>query len=162
MLMGSNTAGKILQKVDNQLRGDIWGGVGVVCMDWSTLQPNLLAAVTFKTNQLEIWDTETGNLIKQFYFDNRVIKVSWCPTSKDHLVILTDEHEGIILNYVSGTNVLVNVPGITAIIWHPRTAGYLIVGKHTGQVYLFDWLKCIRKIEYQIPFEKLNEETKSQ
>ena len=39
----------VLSTLDKSLIQDIWGGVGVACLEWSELQPNLLAAVTFKT-----------------------------------------------------------------------------------------------------------------
>lgn len=35
---------------------EIWGGVGISCIDWSPLEDNLLAAVTLKTDRLEIWN----------------------------------------------------------------------------------------------------------
>jgi len=36
---------------------DSFGGVGVSCLDFSTTNTKLLAAVTLKTKLLEIWDT---------------------------------------------------------------------------------------------------------
>ena len=60
-------------------------------MDWSIPCPNLLAAVTYKTKALEIWDTETGNFIRRIMFENRVVKVSWSPTEKEYLFALTTE-----------------------------------------------------------------------
>ena len=45
------------------LNTDVWGGVSVACIDWHPKKGNLLAAMTLKTNNLEIWDVESGQLI---------------------------------------------------------------------------------------------------
>jgi L-ribulose-5-phosphate 3-epimerase UlaE len=43
---------------------DLFGGVGISCLDFSQLQSKMLAAVTVKTFLLEIWDTQTNQLVK--------------------------------------------------------------------------------------------------
>ena len=42
---------------------DIWGGVGVSCIDWNSIQTNVLAAVTMVTNRLEVWRVDTRKMI---------------------------------------------------------------------------------------------------
>jgi WD40 repeat protein len=42
------------------LNTDVWGGVGVSCVDWHPTVKNLLAAISLKTNVLEIWNVEIG------------------------------------------------------------------------------------------------------
>ena len=68
MLVGSGTAGAIYAGLNHTVKSDIWGGVGVACMDWSIPSPNLLAAVTFKTKALEVWDTDTSTFIRRIMF----------------------------------------------------------------------------------------------
>lgn len=45
------------------LNSDIWGGVGVSCVDWHPKEENLLAAMTLKTNRLEIWNVKSCQMV---------------------------------------------------------------------------------------------------
>jgi len=51
---------------------EIWGGVGISCIDWHPSQPNLLAAVTLKKNNLEVWDTQTGAVVAIIELPDRI------------------------------------------------------------------------------------------
>lgn len=118
-------AQQLMQKVDKTLKQDIWGGVGVACLEWNireegSRKPSLLAAVTFKTTTLEIWDTDSGNFIKRIKFDQKIIKVSWSPTNEDQLLVVTSDRYCFVVNYQTGQSVACGVPFITTAIWHPR------------------------------------------
>jgi len=52
---------------------DSFGGGGVSCLDFSTTNTKLLDAVTLKTKLLEIWDTQTNQLVKFYQLQNRIL-----------------------------------------------------------------------------------------
>lgn len=54
-LTKSFVVGKESEKFVSFLSGydlapEVWGGVGVSCIDWHPTEPNMLAALTLKTN----------------------------------------------------------------------------------------------------------------
>ena len=60
MIMKNFVVGRETEKIMQFISGrdfnpEIWGGVGISCIDWHPTQPNIIAALTLKTNQLEIW-----------------------------------------------------------------------------------------------------------
>jgi len=65
MLLGKNT------------EKDIWGGVGIHCIDWSPLEDNLLAAVTLKTDRLEIWQVNKGAMVAILDLKGKVSCIKW-------------------------------------------------------------------------------------
>ena len=42
---------------------EIWGGVGLTCIEWHPTEANTLAAITMKTNQLEVWKVDCAQMI---------------------------------------------------------------------------------------------------
>ena len=58
---------------------EIWGGVGVSCIEWNPIDQNILAAVTMKTNRLEIWDVARGQMISIMDLPKSAQKVIWNP-----------------------------------------------------------------------------------
>ena len=56
---------------------EIWGGVGIACFDWHPTEPNMLAAVTLKTNKLEIWRVDTGKMISIMDIGRQISLIRW-------------------------------------------------------------------------------------
>ena len=141
----------ILQSIDKTLKTDIWGGVGVACLEWSLLQPNLLAAVTFKTQTLEVWDTQTCNFINRIKFDQKICKVSWSPSEKNTLLLLTTNGFVFKVDYLTGQSKKLDLGFVTSASWHPRQAGRVLVGKLDGKVQLIDTKSTKTLMEYNTP-----------
>jgi WD40 repeat protein len=65
---------------------EIWGGVGISCIDWSPLEDNLLAAVTLKTDRLEIWDVQKGVMLAILDLKGKIINIKWSPNDNSTLI----------------------------------------------------------------------------
>jgi len=57
----------------------LWGGVGIACLDWNCIKPNILGAVTLKTNMLEIWNVESGTIENIIELPRPVHMIRWSP-----------------------------------------------------------------------------------
>ena len=74
--------GKEESKTNSVLHAhESFGGAGVTCLDFSTTNTKLLAAVTMKTRYLEIWDTQAATLHKIYSVKDRILQVSWSTTN---------------------------------------------------------------------------------
>ena len=78
-------------------RPEIWGGVGIACIDWNQIKPNLLAAVTLKTNMLEVWDIEQGTMVNIHELPRPVQMIKWSPHREDLLLAVADKASKLFL-----------------------------------------------------------------
>ena len=60
---------------------DVWGGVGVACIDWNKMQSNVLAAVTMVTNRLEVWQVDLRKMISIMDLEAKVTMIKWSPSN---------------------------------------------------------------------------------
>ena len=76
------------------------------CLEWNEAEgfSNLLACATYKTSELEIWDTEIGSFIKRMKFDSKIVKVAWSPTRHQFVMVMTADREAFIINYENGNS----------------------------------------------------------
>ena len=70
----------------NERKEMIWGGVGIACIDWNQVRPNILAAVTLKTNLLEVWDVEKAVMVNIHELPKQVQMVRWSPHRENSLL----------------------------------------------------------------------------
>ena len=102
-------AGKKVRSITQALLGidinqEIWGGVGITCLDWSPVEPNLLAAVTSKTQRLEIWKVDKGQMIYIMDLLMKVSSIRWNPHNGSQLMALEKDKDMLLLiDYKMGT-----------------------------------------------------------
>ena len=102
-------AGKKVRSITQALLGidinqEIWGGVGITCLDWNPVEPNLLAAVTSKTQRLEIWKVDKGQMIYIMDLLMKVSSIRWNPHNGSQLMALEkDKDKLLLIDYKMGT-----------------------------------------------------------
>lgn len=65
---------------------DIWGGVGLQAIVWSPHEENVLAAITLKTNRLEIWNVKSGVMLAIADLRDAIFELQWSPHDQNLLV----------------------------------------------------------------------------
>ena len=95
-------AGRETEKVIGFIAGrdfnpDIWGGVGIQCIDWHPTEPNILAAVTLKTNQLEVWKVDTAEILCILDIEKKLASIQWSPHEQNKILGRTLGKNGVVL-----------------------------------------------------------------
>ena len=62
---------------------EIWGGVGISCIDWHPSKENLIAAVTRRTDRLELWQVDKGVMVYIANLNIQASRISWNPHNED-------------------------------------------------------------------------------
>lgn len=65
---------------------EIWGGVGLQAIAWSPHEENILAAVTLKTNRLEIWKVNMGVMVAIIDLKGAIFEIKWSPHDPNLLI----------------------------------------------------------------------------
>jgi hypothetical protein len=83
--------------------------------------------------------------------------VSWSPTNPKLILLHADNLTLKVINVENGSIEEVNITGVTAARWHPRQAGFVLVGTLEGRVLLYNFEKKKPDIEYNA-MEKIDHE----
>ena len=79
---------------------EFWGGVGVQCIDWNPQEPNVIAAVTLKTNQLEVWKVDTAEMLALMYIDKKLATIQWSPHDPNRIIgRVLDKNGFMVIDY---------------------------------------------------------------
>lgn len=86
------------------LSSDIWGGVGVTCVDWHPQESNLLAALTLKTDQLEVWRIDCAQMVAVISLGKRCGSIQWNPHNPNQLMArILDSGHILLIDYKAET-----------------------------------------------------------
>lgn len=62
-----------------EVNPEIWGGVGILCAEFHPTDSTLLAALTLKTSQLEVWRVDCAQMVGIMNLEKRVTSLQWNP-----------------------------------------------------------------------------------
>ena len=83
--------------------------------------------------------------------------MSWSPTNPKLILLHADNLTLKVINVENGSIEEVNITCVTAARWHPRQAGFVLVGTLEGRVLLYNFEKKKPDIEYNAK-EKIDHE----
>ncbi len=87
--------------------------------------------------------------MKFYQLQHRILQVSWSPTNPKHILLHADNLTLKVINVDNGSIEEVNITGVTTARWHPRQAGFVLVGTVEGKVLLYNFEKKKQDIEYK-------------
>ena len=130
-----------------ELFPDIWGGVGIACFDWHPTEPNLLAAVTLKTNKLEVWRVDEGKMISIVNVAKPISYIRWLPSESTKIIMKEyDSTNFHICDYVKQAVAVATVhTKATTFCCHPSRPGHIMYGTAKGDVILIDVLENVNR-----------------
>lgn len=120
---------------------EIWGGVGIQAIAWSPHEENILAAVTLKTNRLEIWNVEKGAMVAIYDLRAAFFEIKWGPHDPNLLIAREINAQSLFKIDIS-TGKQIKIPNagvsITSMEWHPRRPNFVFLGNNMGYISLFN------------------------
>lgn len=132
---------------------EIWGGVGLQAIVWSPHMENIIAAVTLKTNRLEIWNVKSGTMIAILDLRAPIFELKWSPHDPNLIVAREKEADCIYkIDIKTGKQTkLALKANVSAMAWHPRRPNLLFLGSTSSFVCLYSIVDSNEQKSFGIP-----------